>query len=328
MTASLIGGPRTFGGEVDDEGHRTYSIVHLVKIAIGDGPAIAMQCPGLPAVGSAWSFGADSDSWAFIYPTKKCSIHQEKEGVPPTIMRVEQKASTKPLKRCQDSSIEDPLAEPQDISGTFTKKTTEAAFDRFNRMIVTSSHELIRGPIVEFDDYSAEVVIKQNVASLQLPLVSSLINTLNNATLWGMTARHIKFSGFNWSRVLYGTCNYYYKREFTFEVNAEGFDRSALDEGTKVLNGHWAVPSATGTGSGSSGGTAGSNWILDPIDGAAPNRFNPQHFIRYKDLNGENARVILDGFGQPLANDDNPVRIGIEKYNEGNFLLLGIPTSL
>lgn len=327
MTASLIGGPRTFGGEVDDEGHRTYSIVHLVKVDIGDGPAVAMNCAGLPAVGSTWNFGNDTDSWAFIYPTKKCTIHQEKEGVPPTVMRVEQKASTKPLKRCQDTTIEDPLSEPQEISGTFVKKSVEAAFDRNNRMIVTSSHELIRGPIVEFDDYSAEVTIKQNVANLQLPLVSSLLNRLNNATLWGMTSRHIKFSGFNWSRVLYGTCNYYYKREFTFEVNADGFDRSALDEGTKVLNGHWAVPSS-GTGSGSSGGTAGSTWILDPIDGASPDRFNPQHFIRYKDRNGENARVILDGMGQPLANDDAPVSIPIEKYNEGNFLLLGIPTSL
>jgi hypothetical protein len=80
-------------------------------------------------------------------------------------------------------------------------------------------------------------------------------------------------------------------------VKFEGFDRVALDEGTRVL---------------APGGTVG----------------NPKHYIAYRDINGEPARVILDGTGRAWNGSTTPGFRTIEFYNESNFLLLGIPSSL
>jgi len=70
-----------------------------------------------------------------------------------------------------------------------------------------------------------------------------------------------------------------------------------------------------------------TGWVLDNINGQAPDYRNPQHFIRYKDRNGECARVILDGRGQPAINK-YPGQSLVEKYPERNLLDLGIPTTL
>jgi len=325
MSATVIG-TLTVQGERDDEGHRTFTVVSAVKTTdVDDGPLTVMNASGAYAVGSTYSLGNDSDSWAFCYPYAKVTIKDEKEGDPTKLWKLEQKFSTKPLKRCQDTSIENPLSEPQKISGSFVQYTKEAAFDRHGRLIKSSSHELFRGPQTEFDAHRATVKIQQNVSSLGLATFTAMVNTVNDSTLWGLSARKIKLSNVAWERQLYGSCTYYYTRGFEFDIDFEGFDRRILDEGTKVLNGHWQDP--TGTGSGSAG-TAGSEWVLDDINGAAPNKNNPQHFIRYKDRNGENARIILDGNGEPLADGENPYYFDVEYYAESNFLLLGIPTSL
>ena len=93
-------------------------------------------------------------------------------------------------------------------------------------------------------------------------------------------------------------------------------------------------------------------WILDDIDGSPPDPDNPAHFDRYKDRNGENARVLLNGYGLPaetavLTGTGTGTVVGtgsgtgtgtgkfsreaaevlLDYYEEANFLLLGIPTS-
>lgn len=77
----------------------------------------------------------------------------------------------------------------------------------------------------------------------------------------------------------------------------ETWDRNILDEGTKVLRGYFSNESGlTGTGTGFA-----THWTLVDIDGAPPNPNNPQHFIRFKDWNGENQKVLLDGAGKPAG---------------------------
>lgn len=321
MVASLLNGgaPIFLSGGKDDDGNREYTVARLVRTSsIYDGPATVMACPGLPTPGSAYNIGTDIDVWAFCKPNMKVTIHQQlKEGEPTLIWRVEQQYTTKPGKRCRDTSIEDPLLEPQKVSGSFIKKTKEVTQDRHGNTIKSSSHEIIRGPQVEFDSNNPTVRIEQNVASLGLSTFAQMVDTVNNNTLWGLSSRKIKLSNVTWERKLYGVCNYYYTRSFDFDIDYNGFDKYPIDEGTKVLNGHWG----DGTGTGSVSG-----WILDDVDGGAPDPSNPSHFIRFKDRHDENAHVILNGAGLPLEDGDNPVPITVEYYRESNFLLLGIPT--
>lgn len=282
----------------DSDGHREYSVTHRVRTSsAGDGPAIVMSTAGLPAVGSTWTQGNDNDPWAFCLPTMTVTPRVTAE--PNQIWSVEQKFTTKPQNRCQDTTIEDPLDEPDRISGSFTKYTREAGKDKDGEFIRSSSHEQIRGSSVERDDSRPNVKIEKNLATLPLSIFAPMIDRVNDASLWGLSSRCVKLTNVSWARQVYGTCSFYYTVSYEFDIQYDNFDRDIMDEGEKVL---------------SKGG--------NPDD--------PRDFEVYKDRNGENSRVILNGAGEPWdgTGTDGPGNILVQLYHEANFLLLGLPASL
>lgn len=339
MTVSVVGGPRTVKAERDEMGYRTYTIVHICQGGNTDGPANVMQCAGLPQIGDSWAFATgDNDVWVWCTPYMSISIHEEKEGDPVEFWRAEQKFTNKPMKRCNETQIEDPLSEPQKVSGSFVKYTQEVYRDRFNNPIKSSSHEILRGPGVEFDFNRPNVKIEQNVGSLELPLFMSKVDHVNDSPLWGAPARCVKLSAASWERKLFGVCSYYFTRSFDFDVDFNTFDRWLLDEGNKCLYGEWAKNAADMANSCRIDlPDAGSLWKLLCINSEPPDKDNPQHFIRYKDRNGEVGRCILNGKGEPASLDPGdatgtggsgqPGYIYVEYYPETNFLELGIPTT-
>lgn len=295
MTARLIAGPRTWNMARDSEGHRTYKVKYLVECDKLDGPGVAIRCPGLPYPGSRWIIDNEVDLWA------TCRWDADvtplvTDGDPNTFFEIDFTFSTKPFDRksCKDTEITDPLLEPQKISGSFVKYTEEATTDRLGQFIKNSAHEQLRGPQVEFDSNRPQVRIEQNVAILNLALFSSMVDCVNAYPMWGLGPRRIKLSNVTWEKKYHGTCQPYYTRTFEFEIRYDGFDRDLLDEGTKVLHGAWNH-------------TTG-NWDLVNIAGEPPNRNNPNHFSRFKDRQGENCRVILNGQGLP-----SDTRLGSEK---------------
>lgn len=300
MTTAILGaGPRKMALTVDAEGNREYDVIWLVESDDKyDGPFTVLLTPGLPVVGSFWAFGNDADLWAWCRPDAQVAPHQEKEGDSPRVWAVRQKFSTKSpsVPRCNEQRIEDPLLEPPKISGGFKGYSREATHDRFGNALQTSSHEQIRGAQVEFEEAYSTVRIEINVPILNLGLLASLINGVNDRPMWGMPRRTIKLtSGTTWEEKFYGLCYRYYTLKLEFDVNGEGFDRVILDEGTKVLNGHWRGIETPGTSDDT------GDWVLDSIGDTPPDPDNPAHFIRAKDRNGENIKVVLDGEGQPAA---------------------------
>ncbi len=346
-------GPRNWWMETDAQGYREYHIVYLVSTSSpyywtsgGDGPKIASETSGLPTVGDYWVFGNDVDYWAVCWPNRIVRPYGlNKEGEAVKFYTVECLFSTKPF--CADFVTDNPLLQPQRVSGSTTRFTIEAAKDRNGNLIRTSSHEMIRGPQVEFDSSRPAVRVEQNVADLELALCTSMMDHVNDDVLWGLAARRIKLSNFTWEELWYGQCFHYYKRIFDFDVRNNPddlFDRWVLDEGTKVLNGRWTKSAQFGTG------TCGPDlWEevalgCETGTGPDPDPDNPQHFIRYKDRNDENCRVMLNGSGRPAntkqliqisqtgemgtTNTGDIAEIKIEYYPEANLTLLGIPTSL
>lgn len=308
MVASIQGnGPIEWSRDTDDEGYRVYKVKYRVKCSsVADGPMTALTAPGLPRVGDPWVIGNDSDPWAWC--RHKNTITPVVTGEPNSQFIIEFTFSNKPGKTCQDETIDNPLLQPMKISGSFLKFTEEITKDRFGLPVMNSAFEQLKGPTIEFDTICPVVRIDQNVADLQLPLLCQMQYTLNNAPLWGLPRRTIRFICVNWEKKYYGTCNAYYSRTMEFEIRYKGFDRDILDEGTKVLHGRWNIS----TGS----------WDLLNIGGVPPDPNNPQHFDKFKDKHGENTRVILNGAGLP-AN----VTIGtlgtymsIKADNQGNAL--------
>lgn len=381
--------------EINDEGHRTYNVDWLVQTGIDDGPVDLLLAGAVPPPGSPWSPDGDSpDLWAFATPYLRVKRHEGKQGEKGRFWALTQKYTTMPVspekQRCNDGKIEDPLLEPQKVSGGFTKYTEEATHDRFGAPILNSAFELIRGQTVEFDKNRPTVKVEQNVPYLGVELFAPMVDTLNDGPLWGLDARKIKLDNVSWERKYYGLCSVYYTRTLEFSIRYDGFDREIADEGTKALNGDWSaagggwkvlpvkVVKRVATFANSSlslnfaGGTDGmgigmtvegtgipagatvtdvfSGYILisavtteastgsgNQITVSTPaNPNNPAHFIRMKDKNGENMRVVLNGAGVPWdpggfttgTGDDLPGSIYVEKYGESNFLLLGIPLIL
>jgi hypothetical protein len=336
MATRLRPGARTWSLTRDKDGHRDYRVIHVVESATTDGPFNVLLTAGLPLPGAPWLFDGDSDPWAFCLPD--ANIRPVLEAEPNTVWTVEQTFTTKPppTSRCQDTPAGDPLTIPPAVGGSFVRVTEERSIDRSGEAMQNSAQENLRGPVVEFDTGGPVVKVDQNVLNLQLPLLAQMIHTVNDAPLWGMAARCVRLSGVSWERKYYGTCHVYYSRNLEFVINYDTFDRVALDEGTMCLRGDWErnTPSLYyGT------------WKVatDPTTGAPYTGDKPGHYQKFKDWNGENSRVILDGFGRPFSKRINPVtgtilpaddpdslpgNVHLEYYDESNFLLLGIPATL
>ena len=316
--AANVWGRLDWSSSATREGHREHRLVWLVGSLISDGPFDIYFATGLPVPGSPWVYGNTNDPWAFCAPDWKIAPF-EHQGEPNYLWTVEQTFTTIPRRRCQDDSVEDPLLEPDDISGTFIKYQMEVTRDRFGDPIKSSSHEMIRGKLVERDFNRPTVRIKKNLASLPLSTFAPMIDHVNDATLWGLPARCVKLSNVTWQRSLYAVCNYFYTVTYDFDISYDTFDVEIQDEGSKCLIGY----------------SPGSDQFpLDPdgtdAETGGLNKDNPKNFENFLDIHGNPARCLLDaeGDGTPWDGVDSPGVIDVEHYNEANLLLLDIPTSL
>lgn len=302
---------RSWSMSRDEEGHRTYTLTWLVRIPNArDGPSTASRNHYLPKPGSIWLEYTTWDIWAFCLPTMQVKPLVSKERG--NYWLVTQTYSTKPGDRCQDQRIDDPLLEPQKVSGSFVRHSREMEFDKDGERIETSALELIRGPGVEFDDCLASVSIEQNVAVLGLGTITNLMNKVNDNALWGLAARRVKLSGCSWSRKVNGACDYYYTRSFDFDINFDGFDRQVANEGTQCVRGKWDKD-------------------VDPyvyvVDADIDvNRVRVRGDIDAYKMPSDTAGVTpLDFNGVPTTDEHN---IKVEYYQEANFTTLGIPATL
>jgi hypothetical protein len=364
MVAVIVPGQRSWSVSRDSEGYKTYKITHRVACDEGDGPNTALTAPGLPVPGQIWEFDNDYDPNAWCTPESSATPVVTNE--PNMYFDVEHNFTSKPLGRDATKDRADPLSEPPKISISFSKTTEEASHDRFGRMITNSAWEQMRGKHVEFDTGHIIVKIEQNLIAVDLPSHAAAYQTVNMVPLWGMPPRTVKLSNSSIEESYYtpttttttttpfgatttsqftttttapptiATQVKYYHRNLEFEVNAKGWDRDLLDEGTKVLWGRWksvvttstttttttttpvgqttAPPATTAPGATTSQAATTTTtpvpqkpdpvqWELLPVDskGTMPNRFNPTHFMRYTDRSGNPLRVILNGKGMPAG---------------------------
>lgn len=330
---SILGNFRYWEGSRDADGYREYKLVTRVQVdhtaSSNDGPANALNTPGLPLPGTPWIVASDVDLYATC--TWQANIKPViQDGERSEFFDVEQIFSSRPSKKCVNRAgtgvgtgnvADDPLSEPPIITIQFVKYTTEATLDRLSQRITNSAHERIRGPLVEFDATRLTIRIQVNEASLDLTTTLAIIDMVNSVSLWGFDARTVKLSNVEIEQWFTATCDCYYTKIYEFEVSPIGFDRTVLDEGTKALNGKWNTTSGA--------------WELIDINGSAPDVNNPSHFIRVYDLLGNPMRVVLNGAGVPATNISgtgatDPGEIAIEYYEEIDFLLNfpNIPSSL
>lgn len=337
MSTSIISGPYRLEGSRTSDGNREFKVSYIIAADEDDGPYTVMNTPGLHAIGSGWDVGNDSDQWCFCRPGMQIKIHQEKEGDPTRYWSVTQEFSSKPpdprgwSRRCDTQEITNPLLEPQGVSGGFVKMNQEAECWGDGSPLVTSALEKIKGSNVEFETSRPTVRISQNVASLELNVMCPLIDRVNSGYLWGLPPRTIRLINASWERMSYGTCMFYYQRTFEFLVdyttkdqygNLIGHDREVMDHGGMCINGKWCMDENS---------SDYGAYIINSEDNT-----NLANLKRYTDPTGEFAECYLNGYGLPADIDviyngtpyhtSMPARAILQYYEEGNFLLLGIPT--
>lgn len=307
MTTRIChGGLRIASLGVDTEGYRTYQAVFRVESDTTDGPYNVLLTSGLPLVGEPWLIKADADIWAWCRPETQVRPVSG-PGEPETQWDVEKVFSTRPLKRCHDQQVTNPLLQPLRISGNFIRYMERGIFDRFGKPILTSSHERIADPMNDWDGTRMTVRIDQNVADLQLSTLALLNNTVNAFPLWGMPPRTIKLNVGPWSVNYYGFCFSYYSRSLEFEIRFDGWDRNLNDIGTQVLRGTWQK--------------VGGEWIwqLLAVDGVEPDPKDPTHFVQHIDQFGNPTTVVLDGNGQPFVPTLNDLTAACSPCNPGLY---------
>jgi hypothetical protein len=297
MTCKLLGRYAWSGG-TDEQANRIYKMQWLVETDTKeDGPARALNCPGLPTIGSSWIFGNDTDTWALCQPNWNVTYGRDvTPGEPNFHWLVEQTFSTKisPYNPSYDNPT-NPLAAPIRVGGSFVKYTEEATEDKDGKPIRSSSFERLRGPMVEFDANRPTVSIGLNVAFWGLSTFAPLVDIVNDSSLWGLPARCVKLSNVRWTRNVYGF-GYFYTIDYDFDIRYDTFDREVPDMGMKEL---------------AAGGTA-SNASHYQDNG---DRLGAKGIVRYL-----KNHQYWDGTG-------DPDKIKIQKYKQSNFLVLGIPTS-
>jgi len=308
--------------ERDKDGHRNYKIEHLVRADTTDGPGNVLRTPGLPLPGAVWVVDGEVDLFAFCQPETRIKQHQHKKGDKHNWWAVENLFSTRPPanQRCSELDFEDPISEPDRVSGSFTKYNEEATTDYLGLPIVNSAWERIRGPQVEFDSNRPTVTIEQNVPWLGWPFLTeiffSMLDTVNSFPMWGLPVRCVKLSNVSWDRKFYGLCFYYYTRRLEFDIRYPqthpllglygGFDRIVLDEGTKVIRGEWDYDLASAT-------------YGEYVAASGVSVFDPRDFVRYKDWYGENTRAVLNGAGAPAASEALAGGVLIQKYYQSDL---------
>lgn len=298
MTAILIGLVNQ-SAQRDEVGHREYQVTWKIRTTTSlDGPAAILSSWPLPAVGSTYSIDNDYDAWAFCTPELNISpAPGVTEGDPVQDWHVTQKWSTNQSWRCQTAPVENPLLEPFQLSGDFHHEQKEASLDRFGLPLLHPNFQPITGPLVETKTSYPTISITFNSATLPLSTYVLLINNVNDAPLWGLPVRSVRFADARWERLVYGTCFYYFKTTYTFECNLDTFDPKCPASGTVALK-----------------------------EGGNP--ANPKDFIAVQTADGENTEAILDEFGRAVTRPEDQYIPVKQIAKQGNLLLLGIPSQL
>lgn len=367
MATFIRDGQRTWGGQIDADGHRTWEITFLTEGDAGDGPAQHVQTPGLPQPGDIWAYDNDIDIWAWfrVGPTNIRQLPPAGLGSQDhTFFEITHTASTRPpdnsgpggggggkddkgaRKKCADAKIEDPLSEPPATSGSSIRYQEELSRDWRGKPLRYTSFEPIRGAQATFDRHRDQVIVEQNMLNLDYELVRSCMDKLNDAPLWNLPARCWKLSDWSWQRKLYGTCNFYYTRRLTFESNVEEVNALSPIRDDALIAAHivsfggryWLplwdhlVTEESNRVLNGHWNKVDKTWVLDNIAGAVPDPTKVNHYINAFDPQLQPCRVMLSrtNLGQPVAfgNEDDRNILFLEGYATTNMFQLNLPTNL
>jgi hypothetical protein len=303
-----------WGGSRDAELHRHYWVKFLIETdSSADGPQTVTWAPGLPLIGAPWTYGNDNDQYALCHPMIECETVVKREKNFHWILKYN--FTTKPWLACLiGDAIENPVSQPDYIDGSFLnyQERTNKRRDGSATGTGLTGHTILSSSLepiwLSADKNRPTVTIKQVRLNLELGMIAQMIDTLNDAPLWGLDSRCVKLRNVPWRRLVWGRCAFYFERTLQFDINYKSFDETEIRD-------------------------QGHRWI-DPEKLAADpdlDRTDPDNFTRAVDSRGNIQKIVLlNGEGEICSDPINHEHFipKVELYDESNFLALGIPAVL
>jgi len=197
-----------------------------------------------------------------------------------------------------------------DYSGDFVHEQRQASVDRFGKPLIYPTFEPIEGPAREYQYSYPTINISFNSATLPLSTYVNLVNKLNDAQLWGLPPRTVRFADARWERKVYGNCFYYFHTTYVFHFDIKGFDIEVPAQGLKEYGGSGSFDDPNSYSQAKDKKT-GENLPIGPLD-----------------ANGR--RLVFKGYTvDGLVEYVYPQAIlKPQVQDQGNLLLLGIPATL
>ena len=291
-----------------DSTTRSYVITYkVVTDDKNDGPITARN--GILAEGTTYSYGNDSDAFAAF--AGYGAIRLQEEGDSWKVWQADVMFSTQPPESCTLNIGEDPLNAPPIISFGGVREQRIADKDRLGALIVNAAgdpfDDLFR------DDTRQELVIQLNQPSYDPLQMDEFTDAVNAGSFFGLDKRKWKMEAPRAVTRYQANCNAYFQVTYRFLSNngPHGWDAAPANRGFRVRK---------------AAGVDDWQWPKETADGKL--RAIPPAPVALSVDGTQRAFggdiIFYDGTEPTLEPDPGPWEI----YEEKDFGLLGIPTSL
>lgn len=131
--------------------------------------------------------------------------------------------------RSGNNVVTQPVLEPWKASGSFATGTRTTGIDKDGFPIYTSGLEQ---KYFEVPDGYDTLKLEGPSPTMSLPQRAQAVIHCNSATIWGLTARQVFLSQWQWEQLFHGNSQYFYHR-MEFWIKYEGWNEIWLNQGTQ-----------------------------------------------------------------------------------------------
>lgn len=226
-----------------------YTVVYqVITDSVNDGPLVAQGASGIPGRGTSYSFGNESDSFSFADTAnaKLVSVESSRK-----LWHVTVTFKHPSLQEQKDESTNGQYANPVDmgwkISGSFATEQVPARKTWTDKLIENSAKQPFLNPPLMTDGRVDTLILQKNTPAISLPLRAKLRGCVNLNPIWGLAARQVKLTRWDYQILYYGSGVPYVSNTWEFSIKSQlhpqfqavalemGWTDFVIDRGTRVI---------------------------------------------------------------------------------------------
>jgi len=214
-------------------GHRTYtSIWQVITDDVNDGASTARMAEALPNYGDTYAWGNSYDTGAWVQAAHSATLKNEQANR--KVWNVTVVHSSRGRSSESESSSDDPLDAPWEVTGDGDEWVEEAQNDINGKAITNSAKRPITGKAVERIRTRRKFTLTKNFEKIS-PGIEYLESSINSSTVrlcGGTYAPYtLKMRRIGFQRLWVGNSQRYYRVTFYVDVNPDTHFLKIVDTG-------------------------------------------------------------------------------------------------